>query len=260
MERIAHLPALANFFAKGHKYHSLAYRVRHMARAIQLGLHEQLVLLALDVPPNRKRARLRTQWLGFGVAGAILFMLLRSGRVTIERDRITARGKLTLSEFGLETLLTELEAKIGPFKRPRPSAWLRRVAGLKALNHVLLRLEVKGILKPDKGGFRLMKPGLRNDLEQRLRETVIEGKVASEETAALAALVEAINVFNWLWVEDGKRQVKQKFRILGRQAGPAIPAVRTAVAERKLAQSIASVFGAAAGTGITFLLIRACSS
>ena len=54
-------------------------RVRHPKRDAKLSLDEQLVLLALDVSFGPESAKIYSKSLDVGVAGAILFLLLRNG-------------------------------------------------------------------------------------------------------------------------------------------------------------------------------------
>ena len=231
-----------------------------MARETQLGLHEKFLLLSLVPSIGAEHAKLKARWLGIGVAGAILYMLLRRGRVTIEGNRVTARGSLRLDGSRLDQLLRDLETRTGPFNRPRISAWLRRTAKLKPQLAVSEQLVGKGILKPNKRDFFLVMPELRDGLKKRLRETVVEGKVADEEMAVLAALMEATEQLAWLQMDDEKDKMKAQMRILGRQAGPALLAVRTAVAEQKLRKSLQNVIGLAVATGVTALMARVCSN
>ncbi len=196
--------------------------------------------------------------MGIGVAGAILYMLLRRGRLTIEANRVTMRGNLRLEGFGLDQLLRDLEAKTGPFRRPRISAWLRRTAKSKPERVVSERLVNNGILKRKRRRFSLVRPEMRVELLKSLRDTVAEGKVADEETAALAALLEAIEQHVWLGPEYDPRKMKAQAQVLGREAGPALLAVRTAVAEQKLRKSVQNVIGLVAATGVATLLARGC--
>ena len=88
---------------------------------------------------------------------------------------------------------------------------------------------------------------------------MVQGKVADEEMMALASLMKATEQLAWLQMHDEKDKMKAQMRVLGRQSGPALLAVRTAVAEQKFRKSLQNVMGLAFATGVAALMARACS-
>ena len=231
-----------------------------MTSGNDLTLYEQLVLLALVPTSIQEPLRMEKKYLDIGVSGAILILLLRSGRVTFQRGGFEVRGQLSVGGKEVDELLKGLENKADPFSPLRLGKWLRRTARAKPQNAVISGLVIKGVLARKKRKLFILKPELREEIVQRLSEA-IRGEVrADDKTAALASLAHATKCLKWLEFSDELKRHKAQLNALGKLSGPVIPAVRTAVAERKLVTSINNVVGYATSAAVALLLARACSS
>ena len=225
-----------------------------------LTLYEQLVLLALESTSAEYPVTIKKKYLEIGVAGAILLLLLRSGRVTFQRGGFQVRGQLSVGVREVDDFLKGLENKADPFKPLSIGKWLKRAAKPKLKNAAISGLVDKNILARKKRKLFIRKPELREEIVHRLNEAIRGKEGADEKTAALASLAHAAECLNWLEFSDKPKNHKTRLNELGKQSGPVIPAVRTAVAERKLVNSVLNAIGLVASSSIALLLARACSS
>lgn len=225
-----------------------------------LTLYEQLVLIALDLTSAAHPVSIKKKYLEIGVAGAILLLLVRSGRVTFQRSGFQVRGQLSVGDREVDDFLRGLENKADPFKPLRIGKWLQRAAKPKLKNAVVSGLVNKKILSRKKSKLFILKPEAREEIMQRLRAAIRGEERADEQTAALAGLAHATDCLHGLVFRDELKNYKTQLNALGEQSGPVIPAVRTAVAERKLVNSILYGASAVAGPSAAVLLVRACSS
>ena len=231
-----------------------------MTSGNDLTLYEQLVLLALVPTSIQEPLRMEKKYLDIGVSGAILILLLRSGRVTFQRGGFEVRGQLSVGGKEVDELLKGLENKADPFRPLRLGKWLRRAARARPQNAVISGLVIKGVLARKKSNLFILQPEMREEIVKRLSEAIRDKQRADEKTAALAGLAHATKCLKRSEFGEELKRCTAQLNALGRQSGPVIPAVRTAVAQRKLVTSIASAVGSAAGAGVTVALLRACSS
>ena len=230
-----------------------------MKPRIELALHEKLVLLACDTSYGTTDMGFHGKYLGVGVAGAVLFLLLRGGRVTFHRGRFHVRGQFSVGDRELDKALGDLEKKADPFKALRIEKWLLRAAEAELQEAVISGLVEKGILDGKASRYSILNPELREDIVNELRSAILEPQSVNEMTAALAGISNAIGCLRKNEFGDELQNRKMQFHELGRHAGPVIPAVRTAVYEKRLRNSIQYLYIFVAGIAGAFLA-RYCSS
>lgn len=230
-----------------------------MRSRTELTLYEQLVLVAGDASRGPGDFRLKSRHLDLGVAGAVLFLLSRSGLVTFQRGRFHVRGQLSLGDSELDTLLMKLTNKADPFKAMRANKWLRRAARVKPQETVISGLIAKGFLAREDRQLSLPRPEAREEIVERLRAAVQDRERADEKTAALAGLAHAAQCLGKREFRDELKGHKTHLNALGKQTGPVVPAVRAAVSDRKFRASLQQVLVAASGIVVT-LFFRYCSS
>ncbi len=221
---------------------------------IELSLHEQLVLLAIDTTYGPIDLRITAKFLDIGVAGAILLLLLRRGRVTFQRDSFSVRGQLSVGDSEVDELLKGLENKADPFKPMRINKWLQRAARAQLQNAVISGLVVKGIIARKKRRFSILKPEVREEIVRRLRGAIREQERADEKTAALASLAHASMCLHKREFGDEMKRYKTQLNALGKQTGPVIPAVHTAVSNKKFQSSLQQVLFWLIGTLVALLM------
>lgn len=231
-----------------------------MMSSTDLTLYEQLVLLALESASAEYPVTIKKKYLEIGVAGAILLLLLRSGRVTFQRGGFQVRGQLSVGDREVDDFLKGLENKADPFKPLRIGKWLKRAAKPKLNNTAISGLVNKNILARKKRKLLILKPELREEIVHRLNEAIRGKEGADEKTAALASLAHAAECLDWLEFGDKPKNHKTRLNELSKHSGPVIPAVRTAVAKRKLVNSVLNAIGLVASSSIALLFARACSS
>lgn len=225
-----------------------------------LTLYEQLVLLALESTGAENLVTTGKKPLEIGLAGAILFLLMRSGRVTFQRGGFQVRGQLSVGDGEVDEFLKGLENKADPFKPLRIGKWLQRAAKPKLQNAVVSGLVNRKILARKKSKLFIRSPEAREEIVQRVSAAIREKERADEQTAALASLAHASMCLDKLEFSDELKNYKKQLNALGEQTGPVIPAVRTAVAERKLINSIINGSALVTSSVTALLLARACSS
>ena len=225
----------------------------------ELTLYEQLVLVAGDTSRGPGDFRTKSKHLDLGVAGAVLFLLLRGGRVTFQRGRFHVRGQLSLGDGELDKLLMNLMNKADPFKAMRANKWLRRAARAKPQDTVISGLIAKGFLAREDRKLTLLRPEAREEIVERLRAAVQDQERADEKTAALAGLAYAAQCLGKREFRDELKRQKTHLNAFGKHTGPVIPAVRAAVADRKFRASLLQGLLAALGIVVT-LFFRYCSS
>lgn len=229
-----------------------------MKRAPELGLQEQYVLLAMGAAFNVEHVTVDSRWLDIGVAATVLFQLWRSGRVSLDEGRVRPRGALSVGQADLDALLQKLAKKEAPFKSRGISSWLLRMAQAKPHKTVLEGLAHKGVLSRKKRKHILILPEARKRIIERLQRVISEGDGADEQTAALVGIADASRVLEtWELAGDASEHAAQ-VEALGRTAGPVVAAVRTAVSEKKLRDSLSYLYYLAGG-GLVALLLGKCS-
>lgn len=229
-----------------------------MKRAPELGLQEQYVLLAMDVEFNVDYVGFDSKWVDIGVAATVLFQLWRSGRVSLDGGRVRPRGALFVGQADIDALLQKMGEKEAPFKSRGISSWLLWVAKAKPHKVVIEGLTHKGILTRKRRKHLLVLPEVRSRIIERLQRAIREGEGADGQTAALVGIADASRVLETGELAGDSSEHAAQVEALGRTAVPVVAAVRTAVSEKKLRDSL-SYFYYLAGGGLAALLLGKCS-
>lgn len=228
-----------------------------MMPAPELGLQEQYVLLAMDVTYTVEYVAFDSKWVDIGVAGSVLFQLWRSGRVSLDGGRVRPRGALSIGQAGIDALLQKLGEKEPPFKSRGINSWLHWMARAKPHKTVIEGLEHKGILSRAKRKHRLVLPEVRSRIIEHLGRLIREGVGADEQTAALVGIADASRVLETGELAGDWSEHRLQRGTLTTTAAPIINAVRTAVSERKLRDSL-QYFYYLAGGGLVALILGEC--
>ncbi|MCY3604616.1 MAG: GPP34 family phosphoprotein [Gammaproteobacteria bacterium] len=230
-----------------------------MMRAPELGLQEQYVLLAMDVTFTVDHVAFDTKWVDIGVAATVLFQLWRTGRVSLEEGRVKPRGALSVGQTDLDALIERLVQNDPPFESRGINSWLLRMANAEPHKAVLEGLAHKGILSRRKRKYKLVLPEARNRIIERLQRVIREGDAADEQTAALVGIGDASRVLETGELSGDSSEQAARVEALGKTVVPVVAAVRTAVSEKKLRDSLTYFYYLGGGTLVALLVAR-CSS
>ena len=230
-----------------------------MMRAPELGLQEQYVLLAMDVIFTIDHVAFDSKWVDIGVAATVLFELWRNGRVSLEEGRVRPRGALSVGQTDLDAVLEKLAKKEAPFKARGINSWLVWVADAGPHKAVLDGLAHKGILSKKKRKFKLALPETRKKIVERLTRVIREGDIADDHTAALVGIADASQVVEVGELAGESSENAAQVEALGRTVAPLVAAVRTAISEKKLRNSLGYFYGFG-GAALASLLLGKCSS
>ena len=225
----------------------------------ELSLHEQLVLLALEPSSLPGPFKSKSKYVDIGVAGAILLLLVRGGRVTFQRGSFHVRGQLAVGDSEVDELLKDLESKADPFRAQSIGRWLRRAARAKPQDAAISGLVSRKVLARKNGKLFLLQSEAREEVLQRVRQAIRGEERANQDTAALASLAHAAMCLSKREFSNELKRHRKQLNALGEQTGPVIPAVRAAVSDRKFKASLLQVLGALFGILVT-LALRYCSS
>ena len=136
----------------------------------ELSLHEKLFLLAQEPSSLPGPFKSKSRYVNIGVAGAILLLLVRGGRVTFQRGSFHVRGQLAVGDSEVDELLKDLESKAEPFRAQRIGRWLRRAARAKPQDAVISGLVSRKVLARKKGKLFLLQSEAREEVVQRVRQ------------------------------------------------------------------------------------------
>ena len=220
----------------------------------ELSLHEKLFLLAQEPSSLPGPFKSKSKYVNIGVAGAILLLLVRGGRVTFQRGSFHVRGQLAVGDSEVDELLKDLESKADPFRAQRIGRWLRRAARAKPQDAVISGLVSRKVLARKKGKLFLLQSEAREEVVQRVRQAIRGEERASQDTAALASLAHAAMCLSHREFRNELKRHKSQLNALGKLAGPVVPAVQTAVSERKFKTSMLQLLGALLGILVTLAL------
>jgi len=182
-------------------------------------LDEEVLLFSL-----RRNGRWVSRWTGSvsaGVAGAWLLELLLEGRLKLRHDHIIHRGKSSMDDPVLDSVLEQIRAARKPRSVARWVTRLSRRTGRRVLK-VMHRLEERGYVdhKSSIGflqrhhRFPMHSAGSRSEMRQYLLD-VVDGKmIPSEDAVALLCLLDAAGMTR---------------HVFGRKAGPARRVIRALV-------------------------------
>jgi hypothetical protein len=208
-------------------------------------LHEQLLLLSLEVQRHRRRCG---DHLDFGLAGAVLLDLLRSGAATLDGSRV---GAAAVSGMQLpEGPLADAAAAIAVESRPRsPRWWVDRLPG--RMKPFVPRLAVglvgAGVLEAREqrllglfGRTRVSAvdnaPG--EDVARQLCGVLVGERTPSRDDADLAGLVGAVGLAGVVAGRERRRAAERRATELGSANAVIVAvagAVRAAIARRDAA-------------------------
>ncbi|HLF16096.1 MAG TPA: GPP34 family phosphoprotein [Candidatus Thermoplasmatota archaeon] len=157
---------------------------------------EEFLLFSLR--PNGRWASRWTGSVSAGVAGAWILDLLLEGRIRIHDGRIEPRGKSSLDDPVLDSILDQIRAA----RRPRKVAtWVTRLSrrtGRRTLQ-VMHRLEERGFVERHGRRFPQHSPGGRRDIRQHLLEVIQGRQIPGDETIALLGLLEAAGMTRFVF-------------------------------------------------------------
>ncbi len=207
----------------------------------RLNLAEELLLLGLN---DEKGTVLMAASLGlpYGLAGALLVELARTGLVRIEgKDLVAAPRGLARDEI-LDEILAAIRASP---KTRRIDHWVGRFGRSGRIKKRLLaRLVEKGILVREEGRllwvfpttrYPQMDPRPESQVRDEVRSALRGVGVPEERLAALIGLIHACDLVGVLVEKGERREAKKRAKEIGRgqpigsAVGRAIEAVRAAV-------------------------------
>jgi hypothetical protein len=164
-------------------------------------LAEDLLLLALD--DETGRSRVDGSSLPVGLGGAVLLELALAGRVEVEkqggvfsRERVLVRDSAPLDD----PVLTDGLALVG--EKPRSPQDLVNRLGKGLQRRLQERLAERGVLRQESGRLLGIFPHERwpaddsrheDEVRRRLHEVLVVGTTPDERTAALVALLSALD-------------------------------------------------------------------
>jgi hypothetical protein len=181
--------------------------------AMRIPLAAKLYLLSCH--DRSGRTRISPARLELGLGGALLLELVRSGRVGLVGEQVIVLDRTPVGDPLLDHALAEL----GADARPRdPDHWVRHLAR-HARAAVERRLVACGLLRVDDHRVLGLFPvhhahqtdsSVEHELVQRMNETVVFGRPADPETAALVSLAAAVGLERCLFPRSDRRAVLQR--------------------------------------------------
>jgi hypothetical protein len=172
-------------------------------------------LYLLSCHDRSGRTRISTARLELGLGGALLLELVRSGRVGLVDEHVVVVDSTPMGDPMLDHALAELTAD----PRPRePDHWVRHLAR-HARAAVERRLVSSGLLRVDDHRVLGLFPvhhahqtdsTFEHELVERMNESVVLGRPADPETAALVSLVAAVGLERCLFPRSDRRAVQQR--------------------------------------------------
>jgi hypothetical protein len=176
-------------------------------------LAEDMFLLASHDATGRPR--IATGSLDLGLGGALLLDLVLRGRLAIVEDRVTVVDRTATGDPLLDAALRS----VADGTRSRePGYWVRHLAA-GARTAVRDRLVAAGVLADDEHKVLGVIPvhhthqvdaRIEHELVSGLRDTVVLGRPASAETAAVASLVLAMGLEQHLFPRADRRAIRRR--------------------------------------------------
>jgi golgi phosphoprotein 3 len=225
-----------------------------MISAVDLPLHEQILLLAL----HDEKGTVHTSHFAYALAGGIVAELLLGGRLSIEESK---RSRLLTAADAWPTgdpLLDECVHRIADAKRKASTAtWVGRLAALRDLQHrVAERLCERGILRREEGRvlwlfsrtlYPTADPTPERALVAAMRSAIAEEREVPARLAIVLALAHSSGILRH--VLDGELLKTRRERLetlvrLDEASGAtrsAIEAARAAMAAVTAATTAASI-------------------
>jgi Golgi phosphoprotein 3 GPP34 len=217
-----------------------------------MSLAEELLLLAYDEDGT---PLIDGTHLDNGLGGAVLLDLALYGRVDVEDKRVVVLDRQTVGE----PLADEALARIAAEDRARkPGHWVTKLAK-QARPRILDKLVAEGVLTVEKDRvlwvFPRTKypsasgepPAAEADARQRMRDAILGQGSVQPRTAALCALVAAIDLDRKVFADLERRRVKARLQEIGEDSWAAA-AVRKTIEEIQAAIMIAIVASTTAAT------------
>ncbi|WP_309110118.1 GPP34 family phosphoprotein [Saccharothrix sp.] len=209
-----------------------------------LTLADELALLAYDDDGTR---RLGQPALGYGLAGAVLVELAIAGRVEVADKNVVALSTERIGHDVLDDALT----RIADDRLRKPKAWVEKLSkGLT--DRVLDGLAESGVLRreqdkvllvfprtrfPSPGG---VEPPLETEVRARLALAVGSGRPVDPRTAALCALIRAVQFDRQVFADQPRDVVKRRLKEIS-EGEWAAEATRKAIEEVQVAVSVMMV-------------------
>ncbi|MEJ2852572.1 MULTISPECIES: GOLPH3/VPS74 family protein [unclassified Saccharothrix] len=209
-----------------------------------LTLADELALLAYDDDGKR---RLGQPALGYGLAGAVLVELTISGRVEVVDKKVVAVSTERIGHDVLDDALT----RIADDRLRKPKAWIEKLSkGLT--DQVLDGLAESGVLRreqdkvllvfprtrfPSPGG---VEPPLETEVRARLARAVATDDPVDPRTAALCALIKAVQFERTVFAGQPRDRVKRRLKEISR-GDWAADATRKAIEEVQAAVTLVLV-------------------
>ena len=224
----------------------------------ELGLHQELVLLAL----NDSTGDFESGMLTYGLAGAILSELLLQERIVTSDDE-KKLVEVKCSDLTKDALLDEVLTNINTAKEPLAlGKWVVKTAQVKDLQHrVASQLAEAGILKQDEKKVlwlftKRIYPELDNSYEDAIRERLSSQMfdaqaTVDERTAVLITFAKCTNTLKPNFAAVQLQQHKERIASICEGqllAGTATEATITAVRAAQTAAMMAATVAITAAT------------
>ncbi|NUT97882.1 MAG: GPP34 family phosphoprotein [Saccharothrix sp.] len=209
-----------------------------------LTLADELALLAYDDDGTR---RLGQPALGYGLAGAVLVELAIAGRVEVADKRVVVLSTERIGHDVLDEALTRMADD--PLRKPK--TWVEKLSkGLT--DRVLDGLADAGVLRreqdkvllifprtrfPSPGG---VEPPLETEVRARLTRAVATDGPVDPRTAALCALIRAVQFEGKVFTDQPRDRLKRRLKEIS-EGDWAADATRKAIEEVQAAVSVMMV-------------------
>jgi hypothetical protein len=210
----------------------------------RLALHEELYLFAHDIDSGA--AHIHPRSLAVGLAGAVLIELVMARRVSVrdEHIEVSAVGQPAAGAIAAAALAA---ISGDPTRRPPVGVWLRGFGDPGLYERVRANLVAVGILYHRTRRLRAdVYPAVHHAWTVRigahLRSVLTGWEESDAQCAALCGLVEALGLYEHLFMAESAAQVRHGLRAV---ASAHLPPVRhvTATVGRVMGDLATSVYG-----------------
>jgi Golgi phosphoprotein 3 GPP34 len=190
-----------------------------------------------------------------GLGGALLLELAMAERVDVEDKRVVVRNPAPTGDPMVDQALAQI---VNDEKSRKPGHWVTRFAK-KAREQVMDSLVARGAVRREEDRVMLVFPRTRypathgveppeeTEARQRMRAAVTGTGPVEPRTAALCALVAAIDLDRRVFRDLDRKQVKARLKEIG-QGAWAATAVKKSIEEIQSAIMVAVIAGSTAAT------------
>ncbi|WP_433267091.1 GOLPH3/VPS74 family protein [Actinosynnema sp. CS-041913] len=209
-----------------------------------LTLADELALLAYDDDGTR---RLSQPSLGYGLAGAVLVELAIAGRIDVVDKRVAALSTAPIGHEVLDGALTT----IADDRLRKPKDWVEKLAkGLT--DQVLDGLADAGVLRREQDRILWVfprtrfpspdgvEPPLETEVRRRLTAAIATDQPVDPRTAALCALIKAVQFDRKVFADQPRDRVKARLKAIS-EGEWAADATRKAIEQVQAALSAVMV-------------------